>query len=229
MDVFGLALDAYFSRGDSSPLILHNSYDAPEEMPVEVFFREKQDLSEIEKKALSLCKGRILDIGAGVGVHALELQEMGKDVTALEISSMAAAIMKKRGVKKIVAEDIFKYQATPFDTLLLMMNGIGISESLQGLSDFLKHAKTLLAEKGQIIFDSSDIKYLYEAEIPIPTATYYGEIQFKYEYKQQKGAWFNWLYVDFKMLSEIAKKEGWKSELILEDESDQYLARLVRA
>lgn len=228
MDVFGLALNAYFSKRDSTPLILHNSYDAPEEMPVDVFFREKQDMSEIEQKALSLCRGRILDIGAGVGVHTLELQKMDKDVTALEISLMATEIMKKRGVKKIVSEDIFKYQALPFDTLLLMMNGIGIAESLQGLSKFLRHADTLLAENGQIVFDSSDIRYLYEAEIPIPTATYYGEIQFKYEYKQQKGAWFNWLYIDFKTLSEIAKKEGWKSELILEDESDQYLARLIR-
>ena len=228
MDVFGLALNDYFLREDNTPILLRNSYDAPEHMSVDIFFREKQEMSEIETKALSLCKGRILDIGAGVGAHALELQKLGKDVTAIEISTVAAGIMQSRGVKKIITGDVFSYQGEKFDTLLLLMNGIGISENIQGLHRFLELAKSMLTPGGQLLFDSSDIKYLYEGDIPIPVANYYGEIKFQYEYKYIRGPWFSWLYVDFKMLTEIANKTGWTTEFIMEDDSDQYLARLVR-
>jgi cyclopropane fatty-acyl-phospholipid synthase-like methyltransferase len=225
MDIFGEALQDQFIKGTTETLWLHNSYDAPEEMPVDIFFRGPEEMPEIELKALALCRGTVLDAGAGAGSHALWLQQQKLEVTALDISEKATAIMKQRGVKKVLQQDLFSLKGQQFDTLLLLMNGIGLTGSIAGLQDFLQWSKSLLKKDGQLLFDSSDIAYLYQ-DIAFPQNKYYGEVAYQYEYKQQKGKWFNWLYVDQAMLLKLAKEAGWQCEIVLEDEYDQYLAQL---
>lgn len=225
MDIFGEALQDQFIKGTAETLWLHNSYDVPEEMPVDIFFRGAEDMPEIELKALELCKGAVLDAGAGAGSHALWLQQQKIEVAALDISEKAAAIMKQRGVKHVLQQDLFSLKGQQFDTLLLLMNGIGLTGSIAGLQDFLQWSKNLLKKDGQMLFDSSDIAYLYQ-DTAFPQNKYYGEVAYQYEYKQQKGNWFNWLYVDQAMLLKLAKEAGWQCEIVLEDEYDQYLAQL---
>jgi SAM-dependent methyltransferase len=225
MDVFGEALKDQFSKPPSETLWVHNSYDDPEEMPVDIYFRGEEEMPDLELKALDLCKGKVLDVGAGVGSHALILQNRGFDVTGMDISASAVNIMKQRGLKKAVEGDILKYKGDTFDTLLFMMNGIGLTGTISGLSSFLKRVKTLLRPGGQLVFDSSDLSYLYQ-EVAFPLNGYYGEVNFRYEYKSVKGAWFKWIYVDQQTLKSLAEKQGWIVEIVFEDDQDQYLARL---
>ena len=226
MDVFGEALKDQFTKPPAETLWVHNSYDEPEEMPVDIYFRNEDEMPELELKAISLCKGKVLDVGAGVGSHALVLQSRGFDVTGMDISAAAVGIMKQRGLKKSIEGNILTYKGEAYDTLLFMMNGIGLTGSVGGLKSFLKHVKMLLNPGGQLVFDSSDLSYLYQ-EVAFPLNGYYGEVSFRYEYKSIKGNWFKWIYVDQKTLAEIAKGQGWHTEIIFEDDSDQYLARLT--
>ena len=226
MDIYGQALQDFYNQQSEEKLWLHNNYGGPEEMPTEVFFRGEDEMPEAELLALQLCRGKVLDIGAGAGSHTLVLQERGFKVTALEISPGAAAVMQKRGVKKVVQQDIYQYKTERFDTLLLLMNGIGLTQNLNGLDRFLQHAKQLLLPGGQLIFDSSDIMYLYE-DLPMPKNQYYGEISYQYEYKNQRGNWFNWLYINAETLQQQAKKQGWNCEIVYEDNMDLYLAKLI--
>lgn len=225
MDVFGRALEDFYQSGKPGKLWLHNNYGKPENMPVEVFFRSQDEISELEEYALSLCKGKVLDVGAGVGAHSLILQSSGFDVTALEISAKACDIMKKRGMKKIINGDIFSDQEK-YDTLLLLMNGVGLCGDIEGLNKLLKHFKTIIAAGGQVILDSSDISYLY-SKGDFPETSYYGEISYQYEYQSVKGDWFKWLYIDKGLLYSIAAKHGFKCGILFEDDMDQYLARLT--
>jgi SAM-dependent methyltransferase len=226
-DVYGEALAEYFEKEElRSPLLLHSTYGDIEEMPVEVFYRDSEDFPELEFIALSLCDGKVLDVGAGVGAHALYLQEKNFDVTALEISQTACNIMQQRGVQKIAQQDFFALANQKFDTLLFLMNGIGLAGSLDGFRQLLAHSKTLLSEKGQLLFDSSDISYLYD-EYRIQRPEYYfGEIGYQYEYKGIKGEPFKWLYLDQKTLIKVAHEEGWVVQILFEDENDQFLVRM---
>jgi SAM-dependent methyltransferase len=224
-DVLGDALSAYFHKTFTGKLWVNNKYGPREEMPVDVYFRKAEDMPELEWIALQQCKGKVLDIGAGAGSHALVLQEMGLDITALDISPQAAAVMESRGVKKILCQDFFILEEpASFDTLLLLMNGIGLAGTLDGLRKFLAKARSLLRPGGQLIFDSSDIAYLYEGKIP-DMPDYYGEILYQYEYRRQQSDWFKWLFIDRKTLREIAFSEGWHTELLFGDEWDQYLVK----
>jgi SAM-dependent methyltransferase len=225
MDVFGQALKDQFSTPPSETLWVHNSYDEPEEMPVDIYFREESEMPDLELKALELCKGKVLDVGAGVGSHALVLQRRGFDVTGMDISVPAVEIMRQRGLKKAIEGNILKYTGDTYDTLLFMMNGIGLTGTIKGLTAFLKEVKVLLNDGGQLLFDSSDLSYLYQ-EVAFPLNGYYGEVSFRYEYKSVKGSWFKWIYVDQKTLKSLAEKQGWIVEIVFEDDQDQYLARL---
>lgn len=223
-DVLGEALSDYYHQSSPAKLWINNKYGPKEEMPVNVYFRKAEDMPELEWIALQQCRGKILDIGAGAGSHALVLQQMGLDITALDSSPKAAAIMKLRGVKKIMRQDFFTLEARSFDTLLLMMNGIGLAGSLNGLRHFLVQARKLMRPGAQLVFDSSDIAYMYEGNMP-EMEDYYGEILYQYEYKQQRSDWFKWLFIDKNTLIEIAGSAGWSTEILFEDGYDQYLVK----
>lgn len=228
MDVFGEALKDQFIKPPAETLWVHNSYDEPEEMPVDIYFRDEKEMPELELKALQLCEGKVLDVGAGVGSHALILQRNGFDVTGMDISAAAVSIMKQRGLKNAIEGNILTYTGAKYDTLLFMMNGIGLTGTIPGLKAFLKQVKHLLNPGGQLVFDSSDLSYLYQ-EVAFPLNGYYGEVSFRYEYKSIKGNWFKWIYVDQQTLKTIATALGWEVTIVFEDDNDQYLARLTQS
>jgi len=114
-DVLGNALSDYFHKTSTGKLWVNNKYGPREEMPVDVYFREAEDMPELEWLALQHCRGKILDIGAGAGSHALVLQQMGLDITALDISPKAVAVMESRGVNKILCQDFFALDAGDAD------------------------------------------------------------------------------------------------------------------
>jgi 2-polyprenyl-3-methyl-5-hydroxy-6-metoxy-1,4-benzoquinol methylase len=225
-DVLGDAIKDYYHQAMKGKLWIHNKYGKKEEMPVDTYFRDEDNMSDLELFALQRCKGTVLDIGAGAGSISLQLQQKNIEVTAIEISPNAVSVMKLRGVKKVVQEDIFQFEGAKFHTLLLLMNGIGLTGNINTLRLFLQHAKKLLHPGGQLLFDSSDVAYLYRKETAKPKH-YYGEIMYQYEYKKQKSEWFSWLYIDQHLLKTIAAEEGWNCDVLFEDEYDQYLARLV--
>lgn len=225
MDVFGKALTDYYQNNKSDILHLYNSYLEPEEMPLDIFFRNEEEMPILEHRAIELCYGKTLDVGAGVGSHALILQNLTIDVTAIDICEDAVKIMKQRGVKKAYTQNIFT-SVNKYDTLLFLMNGIGLTETLPKFRAFLSKAKELINEGGQLIFDSSDISYLFD-KLEKPSQHYFGEISYCYEYQNVRGKWFNWLYIDKETLTREAKAQGWKCDVIMEDNQDQYLAKLT--
>ncbi|WP_183559070.1 class I SAM-dependent methyltransferase [Mucilaginibacter sp. SP1R1] len=225
-DILGQAIHDHYYNKPKHKLWINNQYGPKEEMPIDIYFRHEDDMPDIEWLALNECRGHVLDVGAGAGSHALILQERGFTVTALDISALAADVMQARGVNTVITADIFEYQLQQYDTLLLLMNGIGLTGTLLNLKVFLQHARQLLSQGGQLLFDSSDIAYLYEDKLP-DNGKYYGEIQYQYQYNQQKTDWFPWLYADEKTLFALADEMGYDMEVLLEDEFKQYLVRLT--
>ena len=227
-DVFGQALYDFYRFGRTEPLLLHTSYQDIEEMPLDVFFRDNSQLPELEQIALALCDGNVLDVGAGAGSHALELQQKNMEVTALDHSKLACQVITSRGVNRVINADFFGLENSDikYDTLLFLMNGIGLSGTIQGLEKTLQIARKILYPGGQIIFDSSDISYLYDDYGVKKPAHYPGIIEYQYEYKNEMGVPFEWLYIDQEELIKVADKEKWLIQIVYEDENSQYLARM---
>jgi SAM-dependent methyltransferase len=227
-DRFGDALSDYYYDQFKGPLLIHNTYGDPEEYPLDGFFFEFDEFTDLEKFALSLCRGRILDVGSAAGRHVLVLQQQGLDVTGLDNSGFCCKVMEERGIGSILHTDIFTMTSDLYDTVTLLMNGIGLAGTISGLELLLSKFKKIISSGGQLIFDSSDIQYIYDG-YDIPADRYFGEMDFCYEYKGLKGDWFSWLYVDPNTLIDIASSTGWAAQVIYEDQTDHYLARLVHA
>lgn len=224
MDVFGRALNDYYKNGKADTLWLHNSYGETEEMPIDFFFRDDEDMPVLELQALQMCKGKVLDVGAGVGSHALLLQAFNIDVTAIDVSKTAVTIMKDRGVKKPLLQNIYTFEGK-FDTILMLMNGIGLTKTLPGFKEFLIKIKSLLNPGGILLFDSSNVSYLYK-DIEKPKNKYFGEVSFQYQYNGGKGSWFKWVYIDEETIKITAEEAGYDYELIFDDGEDQFLVKL---
>ena len=204
-----------------------------DEIPVKQLFRNFTEMPALEQEALRMSEGRILDVGAGSGCHSLALQEMGKTVKAIDISPLSVEVMLKRGVKDACLENFFNEQFSgSFDTILMLMNGSGIVEKIANLPIFFHTLKRLLAPGGCVWMDSSDLRYLFEDEdgnldIDIDD-DYYGEVDFRMQYKNIRGDRFDWLYLDFQTLSLHAANNGFKAEKIREGEHFDYLAKISR-
>jgi len=214
-DPMGRAVYDFHFNSIDHPIIVHSDDFDDDNIETSYLFRPYKQMPALEKKALNLCKGKILDIGACAGSHSVYLQEKGIDVTALEISALCCEVLKSRKLQKIIQQDIFQFKDNKFDTILLLMNGTGIAGTLAGLDVLFHHLKTLLNPKGQILIDSSDLIYLYEQEdgsalIDISAANYYGELVFQTEYKNWISKPFPWLYVDRNNLQHSVEKKHLK-------------------
>ncbi len=228
----GQAIADYWKNGilSESLMVLSPDFD-DDEFPVETLFRDFDDMPEIERKALRLAKGKILDVGAGAGCHSLALQEMGLNPTAIDISALSADIMKLRGVADARVQDFWNV-SQKYDTILMLMNGTGIVGTVDNFPKFFNHIDAILSNGGQVLIDSTDLCYLFENEdgsmdIPIG-GQYYGELEYTMKYGDITGRPFPWLYVDFDTMASYAEQYGFKAELIAEGDHYDYLARIVR-
>ncbi|WP_242927128.1 class I SAM-dependent methyltransferase [Pontibacter vulgaris] len=230
-DPIGAAVQDYLKGAKAADIIVESDLTEEDVIPVSYLFRTEEEMPELELLALEQCRGKVLDIGAGAGCHSLPLQERGLDVTAIDISGGAVAALQQRGVKNVLQQDVFKLKDQTFDTLLLLMNGVGIAGNLAGLDRLLKHAKTLLNPQGQILLESSDILYMFEDEdgsyVIDLNAGYYGEVKYKMKYKDQESGWFKWLFIDPAILQDYAEKHGYTFEILYEGENGNYLAKLA--
>ena len=229
-DILGNALKDYLKGKNKENITVISSIAEDDELPLDYLFRKADQLPKLEQKALALCYGKVLDVGAGSGTHSLILKDKGLSVLSIDVSGGAIEVMKERGLNALQT-DFMELNHQQFDTVLLLMNGVGIAQKLNKLTLFLNHAAALLNKGGQILLDSSDIKYMFREEdgsiwLNI-NGDYYGEVTYQMKYNNKLSAAFSWLFVDFEKLKKHAVKANLNCELIFEDDHYSYLARLT--
>jgi len=231
VDVFGCAMLDFISGNNPQDISTYSSLEEEDTIPVSYLFRDFKDMPVLEQVALKNCHGKILDVGCGAGSHSLYLSKKGFSVTSIDASEGAISVCRKRGLDSAICTDFLKYTGQQFDSILLLMNGIGIVGTLNNLNAYLKHLKSLLKPNGQILFDSSDILYMYDQEedggFLVPTQNnYYGEVSFVLSYKDLKSDPFSWLYIDYNTISRAAQFHGFQCELVRKGTHYDYLAKL---
>lgn len=232
-DAMGTAILEYQHTHRASRLRVLSSMFDEDEIPVPYLFRALPEMPPLEQQALDLASGRILDVGGGAGCHAYELQQRGADVLSIDISPLSCQAMQERGIRQVQCVNLFDRRLLgPFDTILMLMNGTGIVGRLKNMPDFLQRIQQLLAPGGQLLIDSSDLRYLYQNDDGTydidPLGPYYGEVDYQMVYRKVKGEPFDWLYVDFQTLSMLCQNNSLQCELVAEGEHYDYLARITR-
>lgn len=200
-----------------------------DDVPASYWFREVTDAVELE--ALSRCRGRVLDLGAGAGIHTLLLQAKGLEVVALDLAPECATIMREKGVRHAEVGDLFTWRGGPFDTVICLCNGLDKVGRLEKLPAFFSQVRSWLAPGGQVLVDSFDMRVgaspqreaLHAARAK--AGRYFGEMDIEFAYRGVKGEPFSVLMIDPETLEREAKKAGWSSD-VLWQEGGRFLARL---
>jgi SAM-dependent methyltransferase len=220
MEPHGLAILAHIETGQKQWFeCFYNGSIYPVMQLCSSMYLEPSDAQiKVVKRAVRLCQGKILDVGAGGGFAALILQESGMDVTALDISTHCVKAMQHLGIKNCVVGDIREYQASKYDTLILLDSVLGCAGSVEEIATLLKHLSTLLLDGGQILIHEG----ITEPGVRAFEWTGY------FQYKHYLGESFQWCNISADKLIEIAGRVGLDVQFPYEDDIEgRFLARLV--
>ena len=243
----GSALAAFHDRGEDFAVTVRNDFGPTEEVHPSFFFRKEGAFEEWESIALRQCGPRVLDIGAGAGAHALVLQARGHEVTALDLIPEAVRIMRERGVEDAREGTLFELpSANLYDTVIMLMNGSMIAETLSGLDRLLAAAAKVLQPQGALILDSTDLRDAPDTDgdegldsepgkepesgsgrQPEDDDRYIGELHYQLSVGEHVGDIFPQLFIDPDMLDTRARLAGWNMEVIWSGPGGRYLARLM--
>lgn len=232
MEPFGRALAAFFDGDPTTELIVRRDDGFETALPINYFFRAPDELTPIEHAAIDGCVGRVLDVGAGSGLHSLILEKKGFKVTSIDVNPEAVDVMKRRGLEDVHCVDVFAFKDGSFETLLMLGHGIGMVETTDGLDRFLDYAKELTTDGGQVLLDSLDVRVtdkptdLAYHEANRREGRFIGEIRMQFEFRGETGPYCGWLQVDAETLREHALLKGWACEIVLQEASGNFLARI---
>ena len=105
-DPMGNAIYDYFCKGQAGRLRVFSPQFDEDEIPVETLFREYDEMPELERMALDMARGKILDVGAGSGCHSVALLDMNKDVEAVAVVDLIKGISPI--IKEVRVFDVFE-------------------------------------------------------------------------------------------------------------------------
>lgn len=211
----GRALAAYRAGDEAATVLVHVAGFEPEPIPASHFFRDGGEGDPIDRAAIALARGRVLDLGACAGAHAVPLVRAGHAVTALDLIPQAVEILGERGVADARLASVWSFTSDrPFDTVLALMNGTSLAGTAARLDALLAHVGTLVAGDGVLLIDSTRVEDEEEAEL-----------HFQLEFAGERGPPFPQLFVDEERLAEAAARTGWRTEVVARDGA-RYLARL---
>jgi SAM-dependent methyltransferase len=219
------ALAAYRAGRRQVELVLRTDVAEEEHVPVSLFFRPVESMPAVERRALAEARGRVLDVGAGPGAHAAPLAAAGHAVTALEILPVALAALHGGGVVDVRDGGLEALGPEErFDTVLVLMNGLGLPGTMAALDDFLAALAGHLEAGGRILADSTD-----PARWDVPDdGRYVGEVHMQLEFDGQAGPPFPFLFVDPEALAAACTRVGLTCEVLEREEDGRYLARMAR-
>lgn len=226
-----------FHRGDTrAELVVASDLWEDESTPVESYYRpDGVDLPKLDCEALERCRGRVLDLGAGAGRHALELQAAGHSVVAVDPLAEAVEIMRDRGVVDARRGDLHSVAGEKFDTVLMLMHGLGIVGDLHGLGLLLEELPRYLSPGGRLVCDSADLAAALGEEAPEILAEllnrkhYFGEVEFRLSYGSVEGPPYPWIFVDPQALDIIAGAAGFDTTIAARGNHGAFVAVLTES
>lgn len=223
-DAFGTLLLACWERGVAPGAVLEiierdDGYlDAGD---VARYFAGPDAWGPLDRWACAQAKGRVLDVGAGAGRHALHLQEQGHDVVALDVSPLAVDVCRRRGIRQTFAGTVAALASTdpePFDTFLLLGNNLGLLAGAEQAPRLLADLAAL-ARPGAVLIGQS--REWQRTERPVHLAYHGrnraagrlpGQVRMRVRYQELATDWFDYLFLNVEELQLLLAGTAWELE-----------------
>ncbi|MDQ3802107.1 MAG: methyltransferase domain-containing protein, partial [Acidobacteriota bacterium] len=203
-----------------------------------LYFTEYEQWSPLEKQAVRLARGKILDIGCGAGRHSLYLQQKGFDVTGIDNSPGAIKVCKLRGLKKTLVRpisEIDKFKPNSFDTILMLGNNFGLFGDRENAKLILEKMNRITTGGAKIIagtrnpYKTDDRNHLEYHKLNKKRGRMPGQIRMRVRYGKAVGEWFDYLFVSPEEMKDIFADTNWQVEKFIEEpESANYFAVIAK-
>jgi SAM-dependent methyltransferase len=174
----------------------------------------QQEREALERHA----RGRVLDVGCNAGRHALYLQQNGLEVLGVDISPLAIAVAKERGLKntEVLSIDELSSDLGAFDTVLMLGNNFGLFANaakarrlLRRFRSFTRPGATLIAESLNV-YETRDPDHLAYQAANRARGRMSGQIRLRCRYKRFATPWFDYLMVSPAEMAELIDGTGWR-------------------
>lgn len=198
----------------------------------QMYFSEYEDWHAIEKEAMEFVKGKVLDVGCGVGRHSIYLQKKGLDVLSIDNSPLAIRISKLRGVKKakVMSIEDVNFEPNSFDTIIMMCNNFGLFGNVSKAKRLLKKFYSMTSEDALIVADTRDPyktdkpEHLEYHRLNKEKGRMGGQIRIRIRFKRYIGRWFDYLMVSREEMKEILKGTRWTIRRFIDSNDAEYIA-----
>lgn len=232
-DAIGENLKSYLDGSETFEILERDDGHIFSKVGIHIYFEGYDKWTTIQKNAIELVSGRILDVGAGAGRISLHLQSQGFDVTAVDNSPGAIEVCRKRGILKpllVSIEDLTKMSSWEYDTILMLGNNFGLLQNdnladqiLRAMHKITKPHAIVLAESMNILGAPDEIHQKYfshnKERNRLP-----GQLRLRVLSETITGNWFDFLLVTLDEMTTILRRNGWRIRQVLGDPSFQYVA-----
>ncbi len=232
-DAYGQEVWAFFQGKDSYEVVERDDGFVGLSGGALSYFADFKSWPKIEKQAIKLTKGKVLDIGAGAGRNSLYLQKKGFDVTAIDNSPLAIKVCKKRGIKKakvLSIEKIGTFKPNAFDTVIMFGNNFGLFGSYKKAKILLKKLHKITSQNALILAESNDLyktddpAHLFYHKFNEKRGRMPGQLRIRIRFKKYVGDWFDYLLVSKNQMKDILQDTGWKVKKFIDSDKSTYIA-----
>jgi len=200
--------------------------------PADHYLHEPHEWQPHDNRALRMCRGHVLDIGAGAGRTAVELQRRGVAVTGLDTSAGAIEVARKRGLRDTVRATVDEYARADarYDTFLLLGNNLGLLEGPDRAPVFLAALAALANPGARLIAHGTDP---YGTTDPVHVAYHRrnrvrgrlgGQLRLRLRYRLLATEWFDYLVCSPDELAVLGRGTRWRLAAIDQTDRPYYLA-----
>jgi ubiquinone/menaquinone biosynthesis C-methylase UbiE len=232
-DAYGQLIRDYLNKKEAQEIVERDDGFVDISSGAPAYFQDFKDWPKHQKEAIKFTKGRVLDIGAGAGRVSLYLQKRRFDVVAIDNSSLAIKVCKKRGVKKtklMSIDEIYKFKPNSLDTIIMFGNNFGLFGSFKKARKLLKKLYRITSKNALIIAESNDpyktdkTVHLQYHKLNKKRGRMAGQLRFRIRFEKYIGDWLDYLLVSKKEMKGILKNTGWKVKKFIDSEKSSYIA-----
>ena len=196
------------------------------------YFAGIEDWSPIERKAIRLARGRVLDVGCGAGRVLLHVQSRGLEAVGIDNSPLAVKVCRLRGAKhvRVLPFERVGLELGMFDTVVMYCNNFGLFGSFARAKRLLRRLHGMTTPRARILasttdpYRTSDPKHLAYHRRNRARGRMGGQIRLRIRYKDYATPWLDYLLVSKREMAEILDGTGWRLARCFEGHGGRYVA-----